>query len=91
MTKRAHSTKHEAPEFTAFMGRILRSFSRRATTDLELLKAMADMRAELDAAITAAAQGAHDNGCSWTLIGDACGISRQAARQAWGIKGQGES
>lgn len=83
----AKLVKNEAPEFTAFMGRILRSFGRRATTDTELLKAMCDLRAELDATITAAAQGLHANGLSWTQIGAECGISRQAARQAWAPKG----
>ncbi len=82
-----HSTKHEAPEFTAFMGRILRSFGRRATTDGELLKAMCALRTELDATIAEAARGMHANGMSWTFIGNECGISRQAARQAWGRPG----
>ncbi len=90
--KPTHTTKHEGPEFTAFMRRILRSYGRRAGTDLELLKAMCDTRAELDAQIKAAAQAAHDNGLSWTEIGSACGVTRQAARQAWMIKNEnGES
>lgn len=73
------------------MRRILRSFGRRAATDTELLKAMMDLRVELDATIRDAAQGLHGNGMSWTEIGREVGISRQAARQAWAPKGSDES
>ena len=83
-----HSEKTEAPAFSAFMGRILRSFGRRAGTDTELLAAMCQLRMELDRTIVVAAQELHANGLSWTEIGAAVGISRQAARQAWAPKGE---
>jgi len=63
-------------------GRFMRAQSRKAAAgDPEDLLPLMALRAELDAAITAATEGLLDQGRSFTEIGDALGISRQAARQ----------
>lgn len=71
-------------EFMAFARRILRAASRRmADADPEDLADLVALRAAVDEAIDTAARAVHDGGASWTQIGDAVGITRQAARQRW--------
>lgn len=50
-------------------------------------------RAEADAAVAAEVHRLHRAGASWTVIGRALGVSRQAARQRYGehSKGAGEA
>lgn len=79
---RTPSRRHEAPQIGAMAGRVLRSLARRAGEgDVEGLEELVRLQAVLDQAITEAAQGLHDRGQSWTYIGEALGVSRQAARQ----------
>jgi hypothetical protein len=72
------------------MGRMIRSHTKRvAAGNLTDLADLVALRAELDAAITAGAQGLHaerdgQQGHSWTEIAGVLGISRQAARQRFG-------
>jgi len=75
--------RYENDSYAGFMRRAVRAFGRRAETDLDALRMMVELRAELDASIASAARLAHDGegAFSWTEIGDALGMSRQAARQ----------
>lgn len=74
-------------EFVAFARRILRAASRRmALADPEDLAELIMLRSAVDEAIDNAARGLHDGGASWTQIGAAVGISRQAAQQRWGSR-----
>jgi hypothetical protein len=74
----------ENDEYAAFARRIVRAYARRAAAgDIEAVASMANLAAELDAAIHDAVIGLHEFGYSWTEIGGQLGISRQAARQRW--------
>lgn len=72
-------------EFMAFTRRILRAASRRMSmADPEDLADLVALRAAVDEAIDNAAKSVHAGGSSWTQIGAATGMSRQAAHQRWG-------
>lgn len=69
-------------EFAAFARRILRALARRvAVSDPEDLVDLIELRAEVDRALALAVAGLRANGRSWTEIGLALGVTRQAARQ----------
>lgn len=74
-------------KFLAFARRILRAASKRmADADPEDLAELVALREAVDEAIDNAARAVHANGASWTEIGAALGVSRQAARQRWADK-----
>ncbi len=76
----------ETQEFPAFMSRLLDSWARRVGEgDTYDLRELVDWRADVDAAIADAVAIGRDDGAgwSWAEIGDALGISRQAAQQRW--------
>lgn len=78
------SIKTEAPEFSAFVRRILRAMGRRAASgDLESLAAMRELRRELDAITAQAARAANASGYSWGDIARELGVSRQYAHRTW--------
>jgi hypothetical protein len=84
--KRAKKS-YEAPDMAAMIGRVARGMARRAEAgDLEALSALAQARADIDAAMVAAAKGLHDGefGYSWTEVGRELGMTRQAAQQKFG-------
>jgi hypothetical protein len=58
----------------------------RPVPGLELGRLIAAARAaaHADSELTLAAHAARQTGASWTQIGDAVGLSRQAAQQRWG-------
>lgn len=75
----------ENTEFAAFARRIIRAHGRRvATGDVEALRDLVALSADLDQAITDAVVGLRAFGYSWAEIGSRLGISRQAAQQRWG-------
>ena len=78
----------ETPEYVAFVRRSIRALGRRAGEDPEALPLIADLAAELDAAMGEAARSAHAAGWSWTEIAARLGVSRQAARQRFGSREQ---
>jgi hypothetical protein len=77
--------------------RVTRAMVRRAAAgDLHALTALRQMREYVDQATRAAAQELHDpiewsGGYSWTVIAQELGISRQAARQQFGLTKSDES
>jgi hypothetical protein len=75
----------ENSEYVAAMRRMMRALRRRtADSDPEDVAAMVALALELDQAIgEAVAEMRARSGFSWTQIGEACGISRQAAQQRW--------
>lgn len=85
-TRLSVKRERETPEYAAFMRRAMRAYARRVTdSDLVDLAELVAMRDELDAVIQAAIDGHRTRwGTSWTEIGRALGITRQAARQRWG-------
>jgi hypothetical protein len=66
------------------IGSMLRSVVRREDFDVPDLAALAALRSELDDAIEVAARRLHDDGYSWTVIGDQLGTTRQNAFQRFG-------
>ncbi len=75
----------ENDEFAAFARRIIRAHGRRvATGDVEALRDLVALSAQLDDAIGEAVIGLRAFGYSWAEIGTRLGISKQAAQQRWG-------
>ncbi|MEU1754003.1 hypothetical protein ABZ436_15240 [Micromonospora matsumotoense] len=74
----------ENDQFAAFTRRIIRAHGRRvATGDVEALRDLVALSADLDRAIGDAVVGLRNFGYSWAEIGSRLGISRQAAQQRW--------
>lgn len=77
----------ETSDFIKFARRILRAAARRvADRDIDALTALATLQAEVDQALVDAVAGLYGSPYSWTEIGDALGISRQAAQMRFGKK-----
>ena len=75
----------ENDEYNAFGRRIMRSWAKRAGTDLVLLGDFADAIGELDELLRAAVlQLREEPGHSWADIASVLGCSRQAAQQRFG-------
>jgi hypothetical protein len=73
-------------EFSGFVRRILRAYSRRcADADPEDLVELLALQVEVTNAINAAVAGLREQGCSWAEIARATGTSRQAAHKRWGV------
>jgi hypothetical protein len=81
--KRRSSVEND--DYAQFLRRILRAFTRRiADGDIDALTDLANLHADLETAISDAVSGLRHHGYSWTDIGNATGITRQAAHQRWG-------
>ncbi|MEV0810679.1 hypothetical protein [Micromonospora sp. NPDC050200] len=81
--KRREVVENDA--FAAFARRIIRAHGRRvAAGDVEALRDLLALSANLDEAIGDAVVGLRAFGYSWTEIGQRLGISKQAAQQRWG-------
>ncbi|NES13274.1 MULTISPECIES: hypothetical protein [Micromonospora] len=75
----------ENDQFAAFARRVIAAHGRRvATGDVEALRDLVALSANLDQAIGEAVLGLRAFGYSWAEIGARLGISRQAAQQRWG-------
>lgn len=74
----------ETMDYLSMLRRMIRAAGRRvAESDEPELAALLALRLDLDAAITAAVQGQHEGGRSWSAIGAAGGMSKQAAAKRW--------
>lgn len=77
--------ERDALSYIAFARRIIRGAGARvADADEFELAELVELRTELEAAITRAVEGQRSIGRSWAYIGDALGITRQAAQQRYG-------
>lgn len=76
----------ETADYSKFVRRIVAAYSRRvADADDVDLAEMVALRDDLDAAITAAVKGQRErHGRSWADIGQALGVTKQAAYQRYG-------
>jgi hypothetical protein len=75
----------ENDEYAAFVRRAVAAYARRvAAGDVEALRDLVGLSADLDTALVNAVKGLRAFGYSWAEIGDRLGISRQAAQQRWG-------
>lgn len=79
-------TRHDTAEYAAFAARIVHGLGRRGRQgDLEAMAAFGNLRRLLTEQEEAAARGLHDDHrYSWAEIGQAVGMSRQAAHARWG-------
>lgn len=74
----------ETMSYLGMLRRMIRAAARRvAAADEPELAALLELRGDLDKAIAAAVQGQHDGGRSWSEIGAAAGMSKQAAAKRW--------
>jgi hypothetical protein len=72
------------PARIAMLRRIIRGIALyAASSDVEYLPQLVSLSSELDAAVVQAVDGMRSSGASWTDIGSALGVSRQAAFQRW--------
>lgn len=77
-------------EFGKFAMRILRAYARRVRhADPADLTELLELESAVQEAIGNAVDGLRDTGYSWTEIGQAAGITRQAAQQRWGASRRG--
>ena len=71
-------------DYLGMLRRMIRAAGRRvAAADEDELAELVRLRAELDAALEVAARGQNAAGRSWAFIGEAVGISKQAAMKRW--------
>lgn len=80
----------ETLPFIAAVGRMIRAAGRRVgeSDEFELYE-LVQLRAVLNDAIRDGVQGQLATGRSYTDIGNALGVSRQAARQMWAVPRSG--
>jgi hypothetical protein len=82
----------ENDEYAAFLGRVIRAYSRRvAAGDIEAIAGMATVADEIDTAIQDAISGLRTTGYSWADIALRLNVTRQAAQQRWGSVRTAES
>jgi hypothetical protein len=75
----------ENPQFAAFTRRILRAYARRvAAGDVEALRYLVLLPADVDAALREAVTGLRTFGYSWAEIADRLGVSKQAVQMRYG-------
>ena len=75
----------ENDEYAAFLGRVIRAYSRRvASGDIEAITTMARLASYLEDATRQAITGLRESGYSWADIALRLGITRQGAQQRWG-------
>ena len=76
----------ENDDYAAFVQRAIRAYSRRiASGDIDALTGMVNLSTDLDEAMADAITALRArHGYSWTDIGQALGITRQAAQKRWG-------
>ncbi|GII24294.1 hypothetical protein [Planosporangium mesophilum] len=75
----------ENDEYAAFIRRAIAAHARRvASGDVEALRDLVGLSADLDAALLNAVKGLRAFGYSWSEIADRLGVSKQAAQQRWG-------
>jgi hypothetical protein len=82
--KRAKRTVENAP-YAAMLRRMLRSYARRvAAGDVEALRDLVLLPAEVDAMVRTAVAGLRECGYSWSEIADRLGVTKQAAQMRYG-------
>ena len=75
----------ENDAYLVFVARVITAAGKRvATGDVDALPDLAQLSADLDAALITAVQGLREFGYSWEQIASWLGVTRQAAQQRWG-------
>ena len=89
LTRKRAKRHTETDQFDAFARRILRAYARRvAAGDVEALRSLAGLSAEMDALTRFAVAGLRDKpySYSWSEIAERLGMSKQGAQQRYGDK-----
>ncbi len=77
----------ENDAYLVFVARVITAAGKRvANGDVDALPDLAQLSADLDAALITAVQGLREFGYSWEQIASRLGVTRQAAQQRWGGK-----
>src|SRR4051794_36779207 len=77
----------ENDAYLVFVARVITAAGKRiATGDVDALPDLAQLSADLDAALITAVNGLREFGYSWEQIATRLGVTRQAAQQRWGGK-----
>jgi hypothetical protein len=77
----------ETMDYLSMVRRMIRAAGKRvAWADEPELRELVDMRKHLDEAIQHAVERQRDRGVTWQRIGDALGITRQAAQERFKVK-----
>lgn len=93
MTTIPFADKHysDTADYLVFVRRVLRGLSERVgSADLEALRAMVELRDDLEGCIAEAVKGLRhdaDLPASWADIGEALGVGREAAYKRYGRVG----
>ena len=75
----------ENDKYAAFIRRAVRAHGRRvACGDIEALRDLLTLAAEVEHALDTAVTGLRAFGYSWAEIASRIGVTRQAAQQRWG-------
>jgi len=75
----------EDSDYASFVQRIIRAHGRRvAAGNVEALRDLVDLAAEVDAATRHAVHGLRGHGYSWAEIGARLGVTKQTAHERWG-------
>jgi len=78
----------ENDEYAAFIRRAVRAYGRRVSTgDIEALADLVALSLHLDRAVAEAVCGLRGFGYSWADLATRLGVTRQAAQQRWGGRG----
>jgi hypothetical protein len=78
----------ENDEYAAFIRRAVRAYGRRVSTgDIEALADLVALSLHVDRAVADAVGGLRGFGYSWADLAHRLGITRQAAQQRWGGRG----
>src|SRR5689334_1730776 len=78
----------ENDKYADFIRRAVRAYGRRvATGDIEALADLVALSLHLDRAVAEAVDGLRGFGYSWAELAARLGITRQAAQQRWGGRG----
>ena len=86
-TTRARSRRTvENPAYAAFIRRILAAYGRRAAVDIEALRSLVELAAEVDAAARFAVAGLRHqkHPYSWRQIAARLGVTKQAVQIRYG-------
>lgn len=79
--------EREAPEVGAMAGRVVRALVRRADAgDTEALEQLLQLQREVAGAVIDAGAGLVRFGYTYGELAQVCGISRQAARERFGVR-----
>jgi len=74
----------DTSDYLDMCGRTISAAGRRvAESDVETLPELLQLHELVDVAAAAAVAGLRDRGWTWQSIGDALGVTRQAAIQRW--------